>query len=128
PKDNLAVTIDVARETGAVYYDTKGLSDWTLGNHPVTGRPFSFDGPEGLLTAVKGIGWDVPVKLYDYMHYGPRGIDPSKAAAETPLAPARADLPRVADAEKPAGKSSKHGVQDEVDRMLIAGHKVSEIV
>src|SRR5206468_7782517 len=125
PKDELAVPVDVARETGAIYYDTKGLSDWSLGNHPVTGDPFSFDGPAGLLTAVKGIGWDVPQKLFDYMHDGPMGY---RNPLWTPEDEKKYQKTKGIEKPEQHGPSTKKGVQAEVDRLLIAGVKVSQIV
>jgi hypothetical protein len=102
PKPALAVPVEEARRTGAVYYDTMGLSDIVLGKHPVTGRMFDFD---DMLMHLTGIGWEVGEKLYRYMHEAP----------ETPKIP-EVDVPP----DKPTGEGkARPGVQSDVDRLLI---------
>lgn len=117
PKPYLAVPVEEARkEPGLIYFDTKGISDWNPNPiHPATGKPFSMD---AMLDAIKGIGWDVPLKLYNHMH----GI-----GIEVPAIDRKEVLVELPEdrKEKP---STQKGIQPEVDRLIKAGISCRQVV
>lgn len=113
-KDALAIPVKSARESGSVYFDTKGISSWDLGAHPATGKPFNFD---EMLRAVAGIGWDVPEKLYNYMRTG------VVAGVAPPV-----DVSAVVEGKAGHGASTQRGIRPRVVELILAGMKAKEVM
>jgi len=110
PKPVLAVPKELARETGAITFDSGGISALEMGADPRDPKKaFSFI---EMLDAVKGISWDLPEKLWTYFHRAPiPDIEADRVQDDEPLSPAK----------KSSNASTIKGVQADVDAALKAG-------
>jgi len=113
----LAMPEEVAKQTGAVYFDTGGIASLSYGVHPVTGENVDF---AVLLAGLNDyISYDYPEYLYRFFHERPKiaEVQTSEVMSSEPI-----------PLSEGTGNSAPKGIKDGILKALKDGLPVVEIV